>query len=101
MKKNEKYHSKMFLLAGAVLGLCSGLSWFKIGEIFDNHFSNFIAWFVLPAVLPLLIAIVYTLWKPARTTIITNVVFVTIFYAMHWLPFVSWYLYFILFNLKM
>ena len=97
---NIKY-SKMFLLAGAVLGLISGILWFRIGEILDGHTGNFIAWFIMPLILPLLIGGAYLFKKYSRDTLITGIVFVAVYYGFHWLPMLLVLLYFVLFNVKM
>ena len=97
---NIKY-SKMFLLAGAMLGLISGILWFKIGEILDGHTGNFISWFIMPVILPFLIAGTYLFKKYSFDTLVTGIVFVAVYYGFHWLPMLLVLLYFVLFNVKM
>lgn len=93
-------YSKMFLLTGAVLGLVSGLLWFKIGEKLDDHLGNFTSWFIMPAILPLLVAGICLVRKFSRNTLNTGIVFVAIYYGFHWLPMLLVLLYFILFGIK-
>ena len=71
-------YSKMFLLTGAVLGLISGILWFRIGEILDGHTGNFISWFIIPAILPLLITGAYLFKKYSRDTLVIGIAFVGI-----------------------
>jgi hypothetical protein len=100
MPNRLKYH-KMFLLTGAIFGLVSGILWFRIGEIFDSHIGNFTSWFIMPAILPLLITGAYLFRKYSRKTLIRGVVFVAVYYGFHWLPMLLTLLYFLLFNIKM
>lgn len=93
--------TKTFLIIGVVLGLVSGILWFKVGEFLDGHTGNFIAWFIMPLILPLLIAGTYLLKKYSRDTLITGIVFVAVYYGFHWLPMLLVLLYFMLFNVKM
>ncbi len=95
-------YSKTFLIAGAVLGLISGIVWFKIGEILDGYTGNFIAWFIMPVILPLLITGAYLLLKKySRDTLVIGIAFVAVYYGFHWLPMLLVFLYFMLFNVKM
>ena len=95
-----KFSKMSFILTGATLGLVSGILWFKIGEIFDNYTGNFIAWFVMPAILPLLVAGVNLLIKFSRKNLIMSTVFVAVYYGCHWIPIGLLLLYCIIFNLS-
>jgi hypothetical protein len=89
------------LLTGALLGLVSGILWFRIGEILDGHVGNFTSWFIMPAILPLLITGACLFKKYSRKTLITGIAFVAVYYGFHWLPMLLVLLYFVLFNVKM
>jgi hypothetical protein len=97
----KKVYLNPFVIIGVVLGLISGILWFKVGEILDGHTCNFIAWFISPLILPLLITGVYLLIKYSRYKLILGIIFVSVYYGFHWLPMLLVLLYFILFNVKM
>jgi hypothetical protein len=84
---------------GFVAGLISGIMWFWIGEILDNLLGNFIAWYVAPAILPLLIAGI--LWIRKYNSLMTSLNFFVIYYSFHWLPMLVLILYFWVFDIKM
>lgn len=94
-------YQKTVLVVGCVLGFVSGILWFRIGEILDGYTNNFIAWFIMPAIPPLLIIGVCLLRYYSRKTLIIDFTFIALYYAFHWLPIILVLLYFILFNVKM
>jgi hypothetical protein len=115
-KMIHKY-SKMFLLTGALLGFISGLMWFGIGSWLDldsdffvlsvgigdsitGYLGNFASFFIVPVILPVLIAGVYLIIKFSRTNLIIAAVFVAVYYGCHWLPLGLLLLYFIIFNIS-
>jgi len=99
--KKAKY-SKPFLITGAALGLVSGILWFKIGEILDGYTGNFVSWFVMPAIFPLLITGARLFKKYSHETLGTGLAFVAVYYGFHWLPMLLVLVYyFVLFNIKM
>ncbi len=89
------------VLTSAILGLVSGILWFRIGEILDGHIGNFTSWFIMPAILPLLITGAYLFRKYSRKNLITGIAFVAVYYGFHWLPMLLVLLYFVIFNVKM
>lgn len=90
----------LFLL-GAVPGLASGVLWFRVGETLDGYAGNFVAWFVLPLVVPLVIAGTCLLKNSSRETLIRGLVFVGVYYGFHWIPMVLVLLYFAVFGVRM
>jgi hypothetical protein len=87
------------ILTGIAAGLISGIMWFWIGEKLDNLLGNFIAWYIVPAILPLLIAGI--LWIRKYNSLMTSSSFFVIFYLFHWLPILVLILYFWVFDIKM
>lgn len=86
---------KVIIPVAVGLGVLSGFLLFTFGEYLDNHMSNFMAWFVCPAVIPLAIASVVFLLctsKPSADRKKHGVIFFSIYYAMHWLPMGMWIL---------
>ena len=74
--------------AAVALGLVSGLAWFSIGERLDNApIGNFLAWFVFPAVPPLVIGLPILLLSKSRSIGVARyVTFLGCYYAAHWTP---------------
>lgn len=84
-----KVAKKVVIPVAVVLGIASGCLWFTVGEYLDNHVSNFVAWFVCPAILPLAIAVLLFLANASATTATrttNSLLFFVAYYAMHWLP---------------
>jgi hypothetical protein len=75
------------------MGLISGILWFKVGEYFDDFLGNFVSWFILPAVLPLIIslAIVFAGFRQ-KTTITYGILFLILYYVFHWVPLVIFFI---------
>ncbi len=111
----RRKYAVLFLLSGAVLGVLSGMMWFGIGSWFDRqsdffvlttglgerislYFGAFTSFFIVPAILPLLIAGAVTLVKFSRKNLIISAGFVAVYYGSHWLPVGLLLLYCIIFN---
>jgi len=76
------------------LGITSGYLWFTFGEFLNSlHVSNFIAWFICPALLPLAISAVLFMMNTSATLsarAVNSLLFFVVFYAMHWAPMGVW-----------
>ena len=78
MKRFLTYHRVAFFL-----GIVTGILWFRIGEVLDNSVGNTIAWYVLPAMPPCIVAVGFA---AVTRQVRKSVALVAIWYIAHWLP---------------
>lgn len=89
------------IVPAAVSGILCGLAWFSIGERLDNVFPNFVAWFfvpLVPPVVPSILASVY-LKRPSRSRLTTFALFYGAWGLGHFLPYFVLYGFFVVFGL--
>jgi hypothetical protein len=81
-----------------LVGIGSGLLWFRVGEILDNTYGNFLSWFVCPAIVLLgpSILICFLGNQENKRTWPLGIFFFVIAYTAHWIPYGSAILFFTL-----
>ncbi|MBL7215387.1 MAG: hypothetical protein ISS71_06890 [Phycisphaerae bacterium] len=89
MKFNRK--DVMLFWIAVVGGICSGISWFWIGEGLDGILGNFMSWYILPGIIPLMISLfIYILGvkkqDKSKVVLVRSLCFLGLYYFCHWLP---------------
>ncbi len=81
-----------------LVGIGSGLLWLRIGEVLDNTYGNFLAWFVCPAIVLLgpSALICFRRNRENKRTWLLGFFFFIIAYIAHWIPYGSAILFFML-----